>query len=87
MSTIHMAGPSITQVEMDAVIDAMTTGWYEKPYWYVEEFQRTFAQWHGRRFGIMTPNCTTSIHLIMTALGIGPGDHDATAGRPVECLR
>lgn len=74
MSTIHMAGPSITQVEMDAVIDAMTTGWYEKPYWYVEEFQRTFAQWHGRRFGIMTPNCTTSIHLIMTALGIGPGD-------------
>jgi perosamine synthetase len=52
----------------------MTTGWYEKPYWYVEEFQRTFAAYHGRRFGIMTPNCTTSIHLIMTALGIGPGD-------------
>lgn len=69
-----MAGPSITQVEMDAVMDAMTTGWYEKPYWYVEEFQRTFAAYHGRRFGIMTPNCTTSIHLIMTALGIGPGD-------------
>jgi perosamine synthetase len=74
MSTIQMAGPSITQVERDAVMDAMTTGWYEKPYWYVEEFQRTFAAWHGRRFGIMTPNCTTSIHLMMTALGIGPGD-------------
>lgn len=69
-----MAGPSITQLEIDTVIDAMTTGWYEKPYWYVEEFQRTFAAWHGRRFGIMTPNCTTSIHLILTALGIGPGD-------------
>jgi perosamine synthetase len=73
-SQIHMAGPSITQVEIDAVMDAMTTGWYEKPYWYVEEFQRVFAAWHGRQFGIMTPNCTTSIHLIMTALGIGPGD-------------
>jgi perosamine synthetase len=69
-----MAGPSITQLEIDTVIDAMTTGWYEKPYWYVEEFQRTFAEWHGRRFGIMTPNCTTAIHLILTALGVGPGD-------------
>lgn len=74
MTDIQMAGPSITRTEMDAVVDAMTTGWYEKPYAYVEAFQKEFAAWHGRRFGIMTPNCTTSIHLMMTALGIGPGD-------------
>lgn len=94
MTAIAMAGPSITQVEIDAVMDMMTTGWYEKPYWYVEEFQRTFAAWHGRQFGIMTPNCTTAIHLILTALGVGEGDEvivpDCTwiaSAAPVTYLR
>jgi perosamine synthetase len=59
---------------MKTVMDAMTTGWYERPYDYVEKFQEEFAAYHGRKYGIMTPNCTTSIHLLLTALGIKPGD-------------
>ena len=43
MDPIYMAGPWITEKEVAAVMDAMTTGWYEKPYWYVENFQREFA--------------------------------------------
>jgi perosamine synthetase len=52
----------------------MKTGWHEKPYYYVEKFQNEFAEYHNRKFAIMTPNCTTAIHLLLSCLGIGEGD-------------
>jgi perosamine synthetase len=74
MEPIYMAGPWITEHEIETVNDAMRTGWYEKPYWYVETFQKEFAAYHDRKFGVMTPNCTTAIHLLLTALGISDDD-------------
>lgn len=74
MEPIYMAGPSITEHEIEIVADAMRNGWYEKPYYYVETLQKEFAAYHDRAFGLMTPNCTTSIHLLLTALGVGEGD-------------
>lgn len=71
---IPMAGPWVTQSEVDMVTDAMTRGWYDQPYYYVETFQREFAAWHGRKHALMTPNCTTALHLLLTGLGIGEGD-------------
>ncbi|MBI2053684.1 MAG: DegT/DnrJ/EryC1/StrS family aminotransferase [Candidatus Sungbacteria bacterium] len=50
----------------------MKTGW--KSYEYVEKFQPEFAAYHGRKFGIMTPNCTQAIHLLLLALGVKEGD-------------
>jgi perosamine synthetase len=67
-----MAGPWITEHEIKVVEDCMRNGWYN--YDYVERFQREFAAWHGRAYGIMTPNCTTAIHLLLTALGVKDGD-------------
>jgi len=74
MKTIYMAGPWITEKEIEIVNDAMRNGWYENAYYYVETFQKEFAAYHDRKYGIMTPNCTTSIHLLLTALGISDGD-------------
>ena len=74
MKPIHMAGPWITNHEINIVEDAMRNGWYENSYDYVEKFQREFAIYHDRKYGIMTPNCTTAIHLLLTALGISEGD-------------
>jgi perosamine synthetase len=71
MKPFHMAGPWITEHEVKVVEDAMRNGWYEHAYDYCERFQAEFAAYHGRRYGIMTPNCTTAIHLVLTALGIG----------------
>jgi perosamine synthetase len=70
--TICMAGPSITDHEIKVVEDCMRNGWYN--YNYVETFQKEFAAYHNRKYGIMTPNCTTAIHLLLTGLGIGDGD-------------
>ena len=69
-----MAGPWITEHEIRIVEDAMRNGWYENAYHYVETFQREFARYHGRKFGIMTPNCTTATHLLLSAMGIGEDD-------------
>jgi len=73
-STIFAAGPSITQIEVNAVLDAVSNGWYERSYDYCERFQRDFAAYHGRRYALMTPNCTTAIHLLLAGLGLGEGD-------------
>ncbi|MFW9994125.1 MAG: DegT/DnrJ/EryC1/StrS family aminotransferase [Candidatus Odinarchaeota archaeon] len=72
---IHMAGPWITEHEIKVVEDAMRNGWYwPDAYYYVETFQKEFAKYHNREYGIMTPNCTTAIHLLLTAMGIKDND-------------
>jgi perosamine synthetase len=74
ISPIYMAGPWITEHEVQTVADAMRNGWYENPYWYCEELQREFASYHNRKHALMTPNCTSAIHLLLTAIGIEEGD-------------
>lgn len=74
MEQIFMAGPWITEHEIKVVEDAMRNGWYEHAYDYCEKFQKEFAAYHGRRYGIMTPNCTTAIHLLLAGLDISEGD-------------
>ena len=73
MSKMHLAGPSITQLEIDYVQKAMNN-WYDNPYYFCEEFQRQFAKYTGRKYALMTPNCTTAIHLTLASLGIKEGD-------------
>ncbi len=75
MSEIFMAGPSVTELEEKLVIDAVRNGWYGKEaYHYVEAFEAAFAKYHDRKYGLMTPNCTTALHLLLAGLGIDEGD-------------
>ncbi len=75
MTDMYMAGPWITEHEERVVLDAMRNGWYGKQaYYYVETFESEFAKYHDRRFALMTPNCTTALHLLVAGLGIGEGD-------------
>ena len=74
MEKIYFAGPWITEHEISIVEQMMRNGWYENAYDYCEKFQKEFAVYHDRKYGIMTPNCTTAIHLLLTGLGISEGD-------------
>lgn len=75
MSEMFMAGPWITEHEERVVLDALRNGWYgRQAYHYVETFEREFARYHDRRFALMTPNCTTALHLVLAGLGIADGD-------------
>lgn len=70
-----MAGPWMTKLEEQAVLDAVKNGWYgNQAYKYVETFEKEFAKYHDRGYALMTPNCTTALHLLLAGLGIGEGD-------------
>jgi perosamine synthetase len=71
---IPVAGPSITQREIDYVTDAVANCWYGNANLYHDRFEAAFAEYVGRRHAIALPSCTSGLHLTLAALGIGPGD-------------
>ena len=70
-SGIEMAGPKISTLEEQYVLDALRHGWYgDTKYHYVHQFEAAFAKRHQRRFALMTPCCTHAIHLALAAMGL-----------------
>lgn len=71
---ILTAGPTISQREIDYVLDAVQNGWNENWSGYLTRFERSFADYVGTRFALATSSCTGALHLSLMALGVGPGD-------------
>ncbi|MCU1496681.1 MAG: glutamine--scyllo-inositol aminotransferase [Acidimicrobiales bacterium] len=71
---IPVAGPSITDHEVDLVADAVRTAWYEDANVVTDRFERTFAAHTGRRFAVSLPSCTAGLHLSLAALDVQAGD-------------
>ena len=74
MTSIPIAGPSITERETAYVSDAAATAWYGDANKYHHRFEAAFAAHCGRRHAVSLPSCTSAIHLALLALGVGPGD-------------
>jgi perosamine synthetase len=74
MERIPVAGPWITQKEIDYVTDAVSTAWYGEANKYHERFEKAFARYLGVRHAVALPSCTSAIHLALAAAGVGPGD-------------
>jgi len=74
MKPIQVAGPDIREEDIEFVSDAIRNLNGPKPYYYVEQFEAEFAEYVGRKYALMTPNCTSAIHLVLRALDIG--EHD-----------
>lgn len=70
MRDIHIAGPWMTTLEETYVLDAMRHWYGKEAYFYVEKFEREFADYIGRRYCLMTPNATSALHLALLALDI-----------------
>src|SRR5687768_12189764 len=71
---VPIAGPWITQREIDYVMDAVTSNWYGNCTEYLDRFEAAFAAHVGMRYAIALPHCTSAIHLALAAAGIGCGD-------------
>ncbi len=70
---IAIAQPCTGEEEWLAVREPLETGWLTQgPK--VEAFEKAFAERHKVKYAIATSNCTTGLHLILAASGIGPGD-------------
>lgn len=74
MQRIPVAGPWITQKEIDYVTDAVTNAWYGNANMYHERFEKAFAEYINVKYAVALPSCTSAIHLSLLALGIGKGD-------------
>ena len=52
MNKIHITKPSISQLEIDYVIDAVKYGWGEKCYDYIIKFENSFAKYQKSKFAL-----------------------------------
>ena len=71
---IPVAGPSISEIEIEYILDAARNGWYEHATDYVKRFQSAFAEQHGVEFALALPSCTSAIHLALASAGINAND-------------
>jgi len=74
MKKITSAGPSITNSEVEHVLDAIQNGWHENMNKHTDQFIDDFSGYIGINYCLPTAHCTDAIHLAMLALNIGPGD-------------
>ena len=71
---IPVAGPSITEREVELAQEAARTAWYQNHYAFNARFERMLAEYVSVRYTVSVPHCTAALHLALAALGIGPGD-------------
>jgi len=73
MKRIQIAVPNLGSEEIQAIQGPINTGWLTQgPY--VKEFEKAFAEKHKVNHALATTSCTTALHLMLAAAGIGPGD-------------
>jgi len=73
MSEIHFGRPMIGDEERAAVMEVLS-GPILAHGPRGKQFEQDFAAWTGAPEAISVSNCTTGLHLVWFALGIGPGD-------------
>lgn len=74
MKKIPINKPSITELEISNVNDAITNGWGEKCYDYINLFEKKFSDNQNCKYALATSSCTGAIHLALMALGVKAGD-------------
>lgn len=71
---IQYTKPSITELEIKYVTDAVRNGWGEHCYEYIQRFESSFKTHLGVKHAIATSSCTGALHMGLAALGVGAGD-------------
>lgn len=70
---IPVMKPWLGEEEVAAAAASIRSGWVAQgPR--VAEFEERFAQYVGTASGVAVSSCTTGLHLVLHALGLGPGD-------------
>lgn len=70
---IQISLPSTGEEEWQATREPLMTGWLTQgPK--VAAFEVAFAERHAVKHALATSSCTTGLHLILAAMGVGPGD-------------
>lgn len=60
--------------ELEYVTDCLRTGWVSSSGKFIDEFEKQWAAYCGRRYGISVSNGTTALQVAVACLGLNPGD-------------
>jgi perosamine synthetase len=71
---IPVSDPRLDGNELRYVTQCIQSNWISSAGRFIREFEEAFAGAMGCRYGIATSNGTTSLHLALATLGVGPGD-------------
>jgi perosamine synthetase len=71
---ISFAGPSISQKEIDYVIDGVKNGFYETFDQHTRQLEKTICDYIGVKYAIATHCCTLALHLACSTLDFKRGD-------------
>lgn len=71
---IPISKPSITELEINYVNDAVRSTWISSLGQYIDRFEAGFAEYCGSKHAIAVSNGTVAIHLAAHAIGLGDGD-------------
>ncbi len=74
MNKIPINKPSITELEINYVNDAITNGWGESCYDYIHKFEDAFKKYQRSSYAVATSSCTGAIHLALIGMGVQAGD-------------
>ncbi|MEU0676123.1 DegT/DnrJ/EryC1/StrS family aminotransferase [Streptomyces sp. NPDC006172] len=69
-----LSRPTLGDQEADNVRDAMASGWISGTGPYVGVLERSLEQRLGRAAAIAVSSGTTALEIVLSALGVGPGD-------------
>ena len=71
---IPICAPHFTGLEAEYVAEAMRTGWISSAGPFLAEFEAAFARSIGVARAEAVCNGTVALHLVLHAIGVGPGD-------------
>lgn len=71
---IYMSSPDVGQLEEEALVRALRSGWVAPLGPEVDAFEREVAERVGVAHGVALSSGTAALHLGLLTLGVGPGD-------------
>lgn len=71
---ILLSSPDVTQLEEDALVRAIRSGWVAPLGPEVDAFEAELAEYCGRDHAVVLSSGTAAIHLGLLTMGVGPGD-------------
>jgi len=71
---IPVCEPLLSGNELKYIAEAVSTGWISSSGKFVDEFEKSFADYCGVKYGVAVCNGTAALHICLVSCGIGPGD-------------